>query len=377
MLCQHSAQLHVSMELCFVTAMMALDATGSLRHSETPAVGIVPSRRENPRFPTWAGGICVLVATLAGCSRPASDAFAGYVEADRVRVTSPIAGTVTRLHVQRGDRVTAGAPAFVLEQASEAAARDEAKSRLERARASLADLQKGKRPDELAAVRAQLAQADAALNLARSDYARDQKLVADKFISPARLDATRAAVAQNQGRVDELRAQLRVASVGARSDEIGAAQKDVDAAQAQVAQAAWRVEQKSQGIPVDATVDDVYFREGEFVPAGSPVLSLLPPANVKARFFVPEPTAGGLRLGLPVKITCDGCGEPIDGTITFIAREAEYTAPLIYSRENRASLVFMIEAKPVREAAERLHPGQPIEVRLLASSAPAPGPATK
>ena len=171
-----------------------------------------------------------------------------------------------------------------------------------------------------------------------------------------------------------LHAQLRVASTGARSDAIRAAQKDVDATQAQVAQAAWRVEQKSQSIPVAATVDDVYFREGEFVPAGSPVLSLMPPANIKVRFFVPETAVGSVRLGQPVRITCDGCGGAIDGTLSFIAREAEYTAPLIYSRENRASLVFMIEARPLREAAERLHPGQPVEVALTAPAAAAPLP---
>ena len=306
----------------------------------------------------------LLLVAVVGCSRPVAEGFPGYVEADRIRMTAPIAGTIIRLHVQRGDRVSTGAPAFVLEQVSEAAARDEAQSRLERAKATLADLQKGKRPDELAAVRAQLAQAEAASNLARADYARDQKLVADKFIAPARLDASRAALAQSQSRVDELRAQLRVAGAGARSDEVRAARQDVDAAQAQVAQAAWRVAQKSQTIPVAATVDDVYFREGEFVPAGTPVLSLLPPANVKARFFVPEPVAGGLRVGQPVTITCDGCGEPVDAAISFIAREAEYTAPIIYSRENRASLVFMVEARPVPTGAERLHPGQPIEVRL-------------
>ena len=72
--------------------------------------------------------------------------------------------------------------------------------------------------------------------------------------------------------------------------------------------------------------------------------------------------------------TCDGCGGAIDGTLSFIAREAEYTAPLIYSRENRASLVFMIEARPVREAAERLHPGQPVEIALAAPAAPAAPP---
>jgi HlyD family secretion protein len=305
---------------------------------------------------------CLLLAN--GCARQASDVFPGYAEAEYVRLTAPIAGTLTKLHLSRGDSAPAAAPAFVLEQESETAARQEAEFRIERAQAQLANLKKGKRPDELAAVRAQLAQANAALALAAADYARDQQLVADKFISPARLDSTRSALAQAQARVDELRAQVRVAETGARPDEIRAAEKDVNTAQAQLLQAGWRVDQKTQRTPVAGDVTDVMYREGEWVPAGSPVITLLPPGNIKARFFIPESLLGSIRLGTPVTIQCDGCGAPITGKISFISREAEYTSPIIYSKENRASLVFMIEAKPDLNDARRLHPGQPLELRL-------------
>ena len=301
---------------------------------------------------------------FTGCARQDTGAFPGYAEADYVRLTAPIAGTLVKLHLQRGDAVPAGAPAFVLEQASEAAARQDAEFRIERARAQLANLKKGKRPDELAAVRAQLAQANAAQALAAADFARDQKLVADKFIAPARLDATRSALAQAQARVDELRAQLRTAETGARPDEIRVAEKDVSAAEAQLAQAGWRVDQKTQSTPVAGDVIDVMYREGEWVPAGSPVVTLLPPGNIKARFFVPETLLGAMRLGQAVTIVCDGCGAPINGAISYISREAEYTSPIIYSKETRATLVFMIEARPEPGAAKRLHPGQPLELRL-------------
>ena len=316
--------------------------------------------------------VLIALAALSGCAKEQSDAYPGYAEAEYVRLTAPIAGTLTKLHLRRGDTVQANAPAFVLEQASEIAARAEAQSRIERAQAQLADLRKGKRPDELAAVRAQLSQATAALALATADYNRDQKLVADKFISPARLDATRSAMQQSQAKVDELSAQLRVAQVGARPDEIAAAEKDVSAAQAQLSQAEWRVDQKTQSTPVAGFVSDVLYREGEFVPAGSPVVSLLPPANIKARFFVPEAKLGAIKLGQRISIQCDGCGEAIGGAISFVAREAEYTAPLIYSKENRATLVFMIEARPDAPEARRLHPGQPLEIRLAeAAGSPA------
>lgn len=109
---------------------------------------------------------------------------------------------------------------------------------------------------------------------------------------------------------------------------------------------------------------DVYYREGELVPAGSPVVSLLAPENIKARFFVPEMMLGELSLGRDVVLICDGCGAPIPAKISYISREAEYTSPLIYSKENRSTLVFMIEARPAIEASRRLHPGQPLEIRL-------------
>ena len=311
----------------------------------------------------WLG--CLVLA--GGCAKQASDVFPGYAEAEYVRLTAPIAGTLTRLHLRRGDSTGADAPAFVLEQESETAARQEAAFKIEHAQAQLENLKKGKRPNELAAVRAQLAQASAALALAAADYARDQKLVADMFIAPARLDSTRSALAQSQGRVDELRAQLRVAETGARPDEIRAAEKDVSTAQAQFAQAGWRLEQKTRRTPVAGLVTDVMYREGEWVPAGSPVLTLLPPGNIKARFFIPETLLGSIRIGQQVSIQCDGCGAPIGGQISFIAREAEYTSPIIYSKENRSTLVFMIEAKPDPGEAHRLHPGQPLELRITLS----------
>lgn len=312
--------------------------------------------------------VLTMAIALAGCSKPPVDWYAGYAEGDYVRLSAPVAGTLARLHLQRGDRVEAAAPAFVLEQDSERAAREEAESRMRVAQQQLANLQTGKRPDELAAVRAQLAQAQSALVLSNAELARTAKLVAEQFNSPATLDQARANVARDQARVNELAAQLRVAMQGARSAEIAAAGQEVKAAQAQLAQAEWRVAQKTQRTPAAGDVVDVLYREGEYVPLGGPVLTLLPPGNLKARFFVPQAVVGSLSVGQAVSLQCDGCGAPIPARLSFIAREAEFTSPLIYSRENRSALVFMVEARPEPAEARRLHPGQPLEVRLGAKS---------
>ena len=104
--------------------------------------------------------------------------------------------------------------------------------------------------------------------------------------------------------------------------------------------------------------------QGEWVNTNQPVVSLLPPQNIKARFFVPERELGALRLGQKLALSCDGCAAPIPAAVTFISPQAEYTPPVIYSQQERAKLVFLVEARPAPEDAERLHPGQPLEVRF-------------
>ena len=308
--------------------------------------------------------VCVMTLLVTACAKPPVDVYPGYAEGENVRLSAPISGTLTKLLVQRGDTVAAAAPAFVLEQESERSARQEAESRVQQAQAQLANLKLGRRPEELQALRAQLSQAQAALKLSTNEFARASQLVAEKFNSPATLDQARAAVERDQASVNEINAQLRLASQGSRQNEIAAAQQEVNAAKAQLAQAEWRVQQKTQRIPTAGDVVDLLYREGEWVPQGSPILNLLPPANVKAGFFVPQPVLGQIALGQTVQLHCDGCPAPIAAKVSFIAREVEFTSPIIYSKENRAALVFMVEARPSAEDARRLHPGQPLEVRL-------------
>lgn len=317
------------------------------------------------KFTAWStcAALGLPLAFLGGCSEPAETSFPGYAEGEYVRVGAPLAGTLAKIHVRAGDTVAAGAPAYVLEQASETAARQEAQSRVARAEAVLADLRKGARSDELATIGAELKAAEAARALSRANLERDRKLVADQFISRARLDQDNAALAADQARVEQAASRLRTAQSGARSDQVAGAAREVDAARAQLAQAQWRLDQKAQVVPAAGMVTEVAYRVGEFVPAGAAVLTVLPPANIKARFFVPEKSLGQLRMGQAARISCDGCAAPVAARISYIAPQAEYTSPLIYSKENRAALVFMIEATPNPGQAVTLHPGQPLTVQ--------------
>ena len=113
----------------------------------------------------------------------------------------------------------------------------------------------------------------------------------------------------------------------------------------------------------DGTVEEVYFRPGEVVNAGQRVVALLPPRNLKVRFFVAEPVRAKLQIDQSVTLTCDGCPPDLHANINFIAREAEFTPPVIFSREQRQKLVFLVEARPEGDATA-LTAGQPVTVTL-------------
>jgi HlyD family secretion protein len=303
------------------------------------------------------------VVAIGGCAERTPAGYPGYVEGEYVRVAAPLSGTLLQLTVERGAEVAPDAPLFTLESEQERAARAEAESRVRQAQATLANLEKGRRPPEIAAVRAQLAQAQASLRQSEADLVRTQKLVADKFLPPQKRDESIATRDRDRARVAELSQQVQIANLPARSDEIAAANAEVKAATDALAQAQWRVAQKSQVAPAAGLVIDTLYRVGEWVPAGAPIVSLLPPANVKIRFYVPEPIVGTLRIGDAVDVRCDGCGAPINAKIRFIAPQAEFTPPVIYSKENRASLVFLVEARPDAFNAA-LHPGLPVDVAV-------------
>jgi HlyD family secretion protein len=308
--------------------------------------------------------LCLAALALAACGDSAPPPWQGYVEGEYVRIAAPFGGTLVKLDVERGRRVEAGAPLFALEAESEQAARREAEERLRRAQAQADDLRKGRRPTEIESVRAQLAQAQVVANLSEKEYARQLDLVSRGFVSQQRADEARAARDRDRNKVAELQADLATARSGARPDELRAAEAEAAAAREALAQADWKLRQKTVAATVSGTVTDTLFVRGEWVPAGAPVVAVLPPGNVKVRFFVPEPRLGAIKLGQKVTLACDGCGAAVDADIAFIATQAEFTPPVIYSKDSRAKLVFLVEARPSPADALKLHPGQPVDVSL-------------
>ena len=305
-----------------------------------------------------------LALALAGCGDRQPPSMQGYVEGEYVRVAAPFAGTLVSLDTARGAQVAPGAALFALEAENEDAARREAEERLRKANAQLEDLRKGKRPTEIESSRAQLAQAEVAAGLSEREWRRQLDLVSKGFVSQSKADEARSQRDTDRKRVEQLQNDLATVQAGARPDEIRAAEAEAAAAKQSLAQADWKLRQKTVASTVAGIVNDTLFVKGEWVPAGAPVVSLLPPGNVKARFFVPEPGLARVKIGQAVKLACDGCGAPIDAKVSFIAPQAEFTPPVIYSKDSRAKLVFLVEARPDPADAARLHPGQPVDVTL-------------
>jgi HlyD family secretion protein len=271
-------------------------------------------------WPMWRRRIFILTFSfalaaffVAGCSSNSSNVFQGYIEGEYVYVASPLGGALTNLAVARGDEVKAGQLLFELERGSEAAAVQQAEKNLAQAKANLA--------------------------LSEAEYARRQQLRNDQgVISAEELDQTRAQRDADQAQVESQTAALD--------------------------KARWSFDQKQQFAPTNALVQDTLYRVGEWVAAGNPVVELLPPGNVKVRFFVPQAALPRIKPGQTVSVTFDGGQHAYSATVNYISTQAEFTPPVLYNRENRAKLIFMIEAKFSPADAADLRPGQPVDVRL-------------
>jgi HlyD family secretion protein len=302
------------------------------------------------------------MAVCTACAKEGPATYQGYVEAEFVHVGAGAGGRLERLFVQRGQVIEADAPLFQLEAKQEAAAVHQADETAAAARAQLADLQTGKRSAEIDVIRAQRDQAVIAERQSASQLERDVAQLEAGGISRAQLDESRMRHDVDAARVRELAGQLVVAEQSARPEQIRAQASQIAAADAVREQTRSRLEDKQLRSKQPGLIVDTLFREGEWVPAGAPVVRMLPPTNIKIRFFIPQPSLSLFPLGTKVAIQCDGCATEFEAAVSYVSTEPEFTPPIIYSNETRAKLVFMIEARPSDEGVRALRPGQPVTV---------------
>jgi HlyD family secretion protein len=305
---------------------------------------------------------------LLSCSRTGETTFQGWVEADLVFVGPDDPGRVETLLVREGDGVTGGALLFTIDEELQRADVSANQASVAEARARLARTEaQQQRPAEIAVLEAQQQRMDAAVSLSTAELERQKALAERGFAPKAQLDTAQANYHRDRAALEEVRRQIQVAQLTARDEDIAAARQTLAAAQAKLKSAETKLARRRLASPVTGTVKQVYFRPGEMVPAGRPVLALLPPANIKIRFFVPEAILPTVRLGDTMQVRCDGCDGNLVARISFIAPNAEFTPPVVYTLEERAKLVFLIEARP--NEPERLRVGQPVRVAFTAAQA--------
>lgn len=300
-------------------------------------------------------------ALFAGCAPPMPLAT-GYVEGEYVQIASVSTAQIVNLPVRSGDRVATGAVLAELEKRDSEIALAQAEAALSRAESQLANLRQGKRPEEIRVIEAALTSARAQAGEAGRVADRLIGLAARGVATETQRDDSATAAEVAHARVAEIEANLAVARLPARANEIAAAEAALGEATAARDHARWQLGNRNIAAPVAGVVTDVLRRTGEIAVAGEPILTLLPDNAVRLRLYLPEEALARVSVGTLLDIRCDGCPDGLAARVTYIADGPEFTPPVIYSVGSRQKLVYLIEAAPAEGSA--LKPGQIVDADL-------------
>lgn len=302
----------------------------------------------------------LLSFVLPGFGQPDAPSWNGYVEADYVYVAAATPGVIETLPVAEGDVVAQGDVLFSLSDEQYRALVAAAEAREAAARANLENLMTGSREDEIEVIRASLQKAEADLSLARDSVARTRQLYAEGLAPQARLDQDQANLASAEAAVRQFEAQLKVAELPARDAQQWQAEANLAAATADAEKARADLADRTVTAPAAGRVERIYFAAGETVAVGVPVVSLLPADALRVKFYVAETDRQSFALGQEVAVSCDGCPEGLTATVSYFASDPQFTPPIIYSRDERARLTFLAEAR--LDEGSGLLPGQPVTI---------------
>lgn len=244
------------------------------------------------------------------CSPPPG--LSGYIEGEYTYIASTLGGTLFNLNVARGQEVKRGDLLYSLDPQPE--------------------------QDEVNSMQMNIAQLQAELNYAKTHFEREQ------------------AIYKVRGASQDILEQAK--------SNFESKQKQLAASQSQLNQMQWSLQQKTRYSPANGRVFDIFYRLGETIPMNRPVLALLTPDHIKVLFYVPEKILSQIQLGQTISFTCDTCPTKTQATISYVSPEAQYTPPIIYSRDTRDKLVYLVRADMPEETAKRFHPGQPITIAL-------------
>lgn len=305
--------------------------------------------------------LTVSAIILGACSDSQSpDITLGYVEAEWAYVAAPSPGWIVDGPPTEGSRITAGDLLFTLDSDSATYSVEEFQARLSQAQAQYRNLLSGAREPELKRLQASLAEAEAHLSLSKLEYARIVPLVEKGLEQQAKADQAETNLDVTRAAASAAREDIQVAQLAGRPDERAAAEAAINVAQASLADALYQLEERSVKARLEGRIAEVFYRTGEFVKQGDNVIALMRDDGLKVRFNVPQSDLPTLQIGSPVSIRADGTAQSIQGTVSYIADDAEFVPPVLYTRETRQKLVFLVEARI--PAGGGLHPGLPVDV---------------
>jgi HlyD family secretion protein len=306
-------------------------------------------------------GLAIVWLVFGGGHRDDSG-YLGYVEGDILYI-GPVEGErLGALSAEAGDQVATGALLFEMETPLLEAQRREASDRILQMQAQVENLQAAlNRPQQVAVLEAAVERRKAELLLSQQNFERQKTLYAQRDVSKATLDNAQMVLSRDEANLKEAQRQVDAALLTGRSQEIRAAEAAMQQARSALGQLNIRIGRQRVYAPAAGVVQDVFFRRGEMVTAGQPVLSLLPPENRKARFYVPQSRLAEIKLGGRARVVCDGCANNLYARIFYISGREEFTPPVIFSDVERQKLVFKIEAR-MEGAARELPLGLPLRI---------------
>jgi HlyD family secretion protein len=246
------------------------------------------------------------------CSNDSDTTLQGYIEGEYTYISTGVAGTLLTLNVSRGQQVTQNQLLFKLDPQPDQAIMDAANATVEQLEAQVA--------------------------FSKIQWVRQQKLYVKNATDKANLDQAETTYTSTLKQLTNAR------SIFIKEQ--------------------WSFQQKTVYAPISGYVNDTFYRIGEKVAANQPVVTILAPQNVKVLFYIPERDLSTIHLGQPITFTCDGCKKATTAKITFISSEAEYTPPIIYSKDTRYKLVYLVRADLPKNSVSQFHPGQPVDISL-------------
>jgi HlyD family secretion protein len=303
-----------------------------------------------------------LLWRLSSPSRPAAELrLSGNIEVTDAEVSFRIPGHVVERPVREGDRVLPGALIARLDSADLEHTVALQQAEVEKARAVLAEVTAGYRVEEIARAEAALAQAEAELVRAAIEWQRDRELFAQDLIAAREAETSRAAHAVAQGRVGETGAQLALLRKGFRVEQIDQARAQLQLAEEALAQSRTRLGYARLTAPMAGVVLSENIEPGEYVAAGTPVVTLGRLDPVWLRAYIAETDLGRVKLGQSVRVTTDTYpGRDYRGTVTFIAQDAEFTPKNVQTEQERVKLVYRIKIT-LPNPDQELKPGMPAD----------------